>query len=410
VTTLVNATDTTLLEIGAPGEGEYRFAVKVLSSTSKTVTVQLDSGLAMSYAARTTVTPLKFKTVLPLPNTPASGALGLDAAAGDAVIFLSDQDTQFTGTASLVAIQSDDAVNREVRRIGVLTQLTPTAGAYAEYPVGSTVVAVTPADDNVQVAGVAPAVDATSMILDNVTGLAVGTKLAVGPPSSSETITIQTITPNAAIPPQGTITFTPPLANGTHTVGSTVTPQGGGTPSHILGATPAVGATAMTVTDVSGLAVGVTVAIGGTGPTETVTIQSVTPDPTPALDPQGTIVFTPPLANAQHVVGSTITPAGATLTAASAAGATMIALSTRLGLSVGDLLRIDAGLQAEYLTIRALPSAGGPPPDAGNVVLSAPLALLHASGAVERRQHPPPRRCSRASRSSRPSRGTTRCT
>jgi phage tail sheath protein FI len=390
VTTLVNATDPTLLEIGASGQGEYRFALKATSSPNGTVTVQLDSGLVMSYAVGATVTPLKFQTLLPAPNTPNSGTLGLNASAGDAVIFLSDQDTQFTGRTNLVVFQSDDAINREVRRIGVLSQLAQTTGEYAEYPVGSAVVAVTPNDDNVKVAGVAPAAGDTTLIVNDVNGLSNLMKLVVGPPSSSETITVQNIAPDNAHPPQGTITFTPPLANGTHTVGSSVTRQGGGPPSRVIvGATPAVGATVMTIDDVSGLAAGMNVVVGGTGLVESVTIQGVTPDPTPSLSPQGTITFTPPLTNGLHVVGSSLAPAGAIMKAASTPGDTMIVLNTRLGLSLGDLLRIDVGSQTEYLTVKALPAPGGAPPDAGKVVLSAPLGLPHSMGTAVRRQFAP---------------------
>jgi phage tail sheath protein FI len=68
------------------------------------------------------------------------------------------------------------------------------------------------------------------------------------------------------------------------------------------------------------------------------------------------------------------------LTADGRAGATFLALDNRLGLDVGQVLRVGAAPNEEYVVVAALPSRApaGVRPDAGNVVLEAPLALDHA--------------------------------
>jgi phage tail sheath protein FI len=74
------------------------------------------------------------------------------------------------------------------------------------------------------------------------------------------------------------------------------------------------------------------------------------------------------------------------LTADAAAGDVSIALDNRLGLAVGDVLRIGVAPDEEYATIDALTGAQGAPPDAGAVVLTSPLSLTHRTGAVVARQ------------------------
>ena len=289
-----------LLEIGDPNQGEYRFALKAVASAGGTVTVTLDSGLVMSYANNAKVSPLELN--LPAAAKPQSGTLGLVANAGDPIAFLNSLNGVFNTTNDLVVFDSADLVNREARRIGALSSLPVSSGAYAQYPRDSVLRKVTLGVDDTTVSAPAPALGATSMKVADVSGLAPGMSVTVGPTATSEMVLIQSIAPDAAPATSGTITFTPALANGTHTAGSAVSPPGG------------------------------------------------------------------------------------TLTAPAAAGSTLVALDSRLGLSVGDIVRVGLTPDEEYLTVAALPAAGGVPPDSGNVVLAAPLARAHPLGAPVRRQ------------------------
>ncbi len=81
------------------------------------------------------------------------------------------------------------------------------------------------------------------------------------------------------------------------------------------------------------------------------------------------------------------------LTADARAGSTVIALDNRVGLNVGDVIRIGNAPDDEYAEISALPnpSPGGAPPNAGNVLLTYPLNRAHlvTAGAIVCRQDPP---------------------
>ncbi len=68
------------------------------------------------------------------------------------------------------------------------------------------------------------------------------------------------------------------------------------------------------------------------------------------------------------------------LTASAAVGATVVAVSDRTSMKLGDILEIGTLADTEYVEIAALP-ARLPAPDSGNVVLRAPLSVLHLSGA-----------------------------
>ena len=80
---------------------------------------------------------------------------------------------------------------------------------------------------------------------------------------------------------------------------------------------------------------------------------------------------------------------GVTLGAAGAAvdldlnadpGATVITVSERTGMTEGGMLAIGLGADLELVEIVSLP-AHAPPPDAGNVVLRAPLRIAHLATA-----------------------------
>jgi phage tail sheath protein FI len=72
-------------------------------------------------------------------------------------------------------------------------------------------------------------------------------------------------------------------------------------------------------------------------------------------------------------------------------GTRVVRLNNRVNLSVGDVLRIGSAPDQEYASVVALPnpSPGGAPPNAGNVVLSEPLAIARAVGTEVNRQKSP---------------------
>jgi hypothetical protein len=90
--------------------------------------------------------------------------------------------------------------------------------------------------------------------------------------------------------------------------------------------------------------------------------------------PAGTIVHGVSL-------GNDTTVAVKALTAAAAAGSTVLALDNRVNLIVGDILQIGTALPN--------PSPGRTAPNAGNVVLTHPLNATHALGTAVQRQTPP---------------------
>ena len=298
-----------LIEIGDANQGEYRFVTGVTVTAADQANIQLDSPLLRAYNDGADVRPLQM--ALPPINPNMTAALGLSAAAGDTLIFADDRNGEFDTRNDLVVINSADVNEREVRRIGVLSQLTFSTGAYEDYPTGSIVDVVTLEDDDRAIVG-----------------------------------------------------------------GPTV-----------------VGQTTITVDDITALSVGQTVQIGAAADPlrETGVIQAITPDPNPANAPQGDITFTAGLANAPHNTGDPVAPQVKALTAAANAASSVLAVDNRVGLSVGDVLRIGTAPNDEYVTIRALPnpSPGGVAPNAGNIVLIHSLSRTHAVGTEIRRQHPP---------------------
>jgi hypothetical protein len=98
-----------------------------------------------------------------------------------------------------------------------------------------------------------------------------------------------------------------------------------------------------------------------------------------------TVTFTVALAN-PHGIGAAVMVNDKSLTADAAAGAVSLALNDRLGLEIGDVLRIGPAANEEYATIAALTGGQNAPPDAGSIVLTSPLALRHVVGEPIARQ------------------------
>jgi phage tail sheath protein FI len=96
-------------------------------------------------------------------------------------------------------------------------------------------------------------------------------------------------------------------------------------------------------------------------------------------DANSRIVLQAPLA-AAPADGAIITPAAKSLTSDVASGRVVLALNNRLGLAVDDVLAIGTGADEEFATIAAISGERGAAPDAGAVVLRAPLKSSFGTG------------------------------
>jgi phage tail sheath protein FI len=139
----------------------------------------------------------------------------------------------------------------------------------------------------------------------------------------------------------------------------------------VIAPAPGAGTKVVKVADISLFSPGQSIVLDlGGGTAETATIDAVDPAAS-----QLTLVAN--LVSAKAVTNRVLPLRG--LTAATRAGATFLALDNRLGLVEGDVLRVGAVPNEEYVVVAALPSRAptGVRPDAGNVVLSSPLAMDH---------------------------------
>ncbi len=145
---------------------------------------------------------------------------------------------------------------------------------------------------------------------------------------------------------------------------------------------PQAGDTTIPVDDVTALVIGQRVLIGGgnggsiaePGP---LVIQAIAP--IGGQVPKGIVTLATPLTNA-HNANDTVKLVAKTLTTNASAGTSVLALSDRLGLAAGDVLRIDSGVAVEVITIRAIAQPLSGVPNSGNVLLTQPLNVPHVAG------------------------------
>jgi len=102
------------------------------------------------------------------------------------------------------------------------------------------------------------------------------------------------------------------------------------------------------------------------------------------------VTFTANLAN-PHAANVIVTPGFSekTLTAKASAGSRVIAVDSRVSLSIDDVIRIGANPNQEYARVLGLPDPAATAPNAGIVLIDHPLINDHALGDVVRRQSPP---------------------
>jgi len=150
-----------------------------------------------------------------------------------------------------------------------------------------------------------------------------------------------------------------------------------------LSAAASPGDTSLSLDDVSFISAGDELVVGSGVTTETVTVAGSYVAGANPVDLESP-------ATQANAAGAPVIPVFSLklLAADSRAGTTVITVSNRVSLAVGDLIRIDEGGNEEFATVAALPNPGNPP-NAGTVVLRHPLNLPHLTPATVRRQDPP---------------------
>lgn len=139
--------------------------------------------------------------------------------------------------------------------------------------------------------------------------------------------------------------------------------------------------------EAAGLVAGQRLQIDPTGTPQTVTVQ--------AVDPDGQTLSVTAL-GAGAASGDEVVPVPKQATGTAAAGTRVLALDDRMGIAVGDLLRVGSGGSAQLVTVLSLPAQNPVAPAAGNVVVTPALAattpvgtavdLVGAAGRVAGRQ------------------------
>ncbi len=142
---------------------------------------------------------------------------------------------------------------------------------------------------------------------------------------------------------------------------------------------PSIGDTTITLDDVSALSVGDSLTVGVLGSQESVLIQ--------AVDSATSVVTITPALTIDHGLDPAV-PVAKTLTADANVGSRVIALDNRLGLVEGDVIRLGAVPDDEYLTIDSIPNVTGIAPNAGNIIVAQSLVQTHITGDTVRRQNP----------------------
>ncbi len=219
-----------LLEIGGNSNGELRFVRSVAAALGQPARVTLDSPLILSYPATTT----NVVKLNPNPGGPGelveNSSLGSAARTADSVILLATPPANFVDRDELVIFDLADNEARQARRIGRLSRLPLSTGAYRPYPTSAVIEAVTLTDDDISGTRVldADAAGGTNIIrVSNRAGLTIGDLLRVGAAPDLEFATVQALpnpSPGGAPPNAGNVVLSEPLARA-RTVGTEVNRQ-----------------------------------------------------------------------------------------------------------------------------------------------------------------------------------------
>ncbi|MBF6986233.1 phage tail sheath C-terminal domain-containing protein [Cupriavidus sp. IK-TO18] len=408
ITTLLPLTHQLLQVDGA----EYVFAAAVVGLSTTEARVLLETPLRLPHARGAQVDGL---------DIPAGANVNLDVAASAGGLLLFGPGFSTAGNLVVVGVGS---AQEEVQRVGTLAQLPLDVPAYAPYPAGTIGQLVTLDDDARTVVDLP-----TNVVvpLDTVAGMSAGmtftfgannqvvaavnqalglVRLAAPLPgpalAAGDAVQVGAIAasvvayPTERVVPLDSVNgvetgMTFDNAGDTALVATVLPDLRAVVLATALAAAPAAG-TAVTVggnantaqsllrpdviplDDVDGLAPGMSITIGA----DTGTISAVNTT-------VGAVALQAPLP-AAPAAGATASFALRHTTQAAGAGATTLALDNRLGLDAGDVLRIGASPDEEYVTIARMLGERGVSPDAGVVQLAHPLSGGHASGVEVARQ------------------------
>lgn len=409
-----------LLQIGTGPDREYAFAATIaLDGAGPGRIVTLSHALQRGHDAGTAVTG---------PDSAAAATpLSVAAHAGDLLVY----GPASSDTAAVLSIERGSPME-ELRPVGQLASLPLDQGAYADYPAGTVGTAVTLADDSRQVSTL---LTARRLALDTVAGMAPGMSLEHNPPGG-DLGTIASVDGQLGVVVLTADLPTVPAAGDTVEVGGSIAANVVDWPSQrvlpIDGSVSAIaagqpvtrdppGADTGTVSAVlpelglavlaadfpgAALAVGNVLRIGGATYSlrALATADTVLLDRVDGLVPgqtltfganQGTVSAVDTRLGAVRLVAllpavpapaSAVTLDAAHTTAQAAAGSLVLPLDGRLGLEVGDVLRIGTAPDEEYVTVARILGERGAPPDAGAVQLAHPIGGTYPSGTEAVRQ------------------------
>lgn len=282
----INTPSTQLTQIGGP-QGEYHFVVRMTIVDPFTASVVLEGPLAQAWADGSAVVPQKAPPAMP----PHTANLTIAAGVGDGLVFVDNLGGHFNVATDVVLIHAADATHDEVRRIGLLGQLTVSPGAFEHYPAGSIVEKVDILDDDRKLAAATAAND-TSFTLSaaDATGLNVDDQVTIEAGTVNQDVTsIQSIAGT-------TINVSPKLAHA-HVVGAPVTP---GFSLKRLSAAATAGSRAVSLSDRTSLSTGDVIRIGVAPNEEFATVNTI-PNRAATAPDAGTVLIDHPLLLAHPV-------------------------------------------------------------------------------------------------------------
>jgi phage tail sheath protein FI len=409
-----------LLQIGTGSTLEYAFAIEAVPlnpPTNTRVRLTLSAPLRNHHAPGTQALAID-----PNPAGATAATLAIPAHGGDLLVYPDAVAGNFLSAANLVIFEPG-AAGQEAQGIGQLASLPLDVETYAPCPAGTLGELVNAAPDNRQVIDLP---STTRIPLNSVAGIGVGMPLVQG--ANVRTITavdtvLRVVTVDPPLPAAPAVPSGVTVAGNNFTVGRFPSPWviplntvngvspgmalvHGGNNSIVaqvdttlqlvvlqtaLPAAPANGdpltingnnytanrlrrANVLPLSDAAGLAPGMSISVGANGGVieaihaglATIRLQAALPAAPPA--------------------GSALAIAARFLTANADAGAVALALDNRLGLQAGDLLRVGAAPDEEYVPIERITGDRGAPPDAGSVILAHPLRRAYPAGTTEVRR------------------------
>jgi phage tail sheath protein FI len=380
-TTLVVPANGDRIRVGDGSRAEY-FDVNVVAAANTSTDVPLNLALARSHANGTPVAD-----VTPPAATAVAGAFTLTQTAPSGsetvtILIGAGDDALLTAPAPAILVLAVGAgVHTEHRYVTGVTIVDAThalivldSALAQDFPVGTP----TALFDINGAASAADTLAGATSAGDSVIYLT--TKAAGTFANAAHFITIDGGNPAAReIRNSGILTLVPLSsgAYGEYSAGAVVDAVTLAEENYNLTVAANIGDTNITVDNVTNIAAGDRIQIGTGANLEEVAVTSIA----------GLVVnIAPPL-----TLGHLLTPAEQVvspafmrrhLTATARAGSTVLAVDNRVGLAAGDVIRIGNGTAQEYATIAAIPNRAAVAPDAGNLILTAPINTAHAAAAA----------------------------